>query len=186
MQLYILTLDEVALIDSMQGLIVCDYGLGYIGTDPMALQNSQEHVDMLGGYDASRIVDFDPETHEWARQLAAKKQQRIRQIDKRTRELVTAGLEVAPGKVVSTSLEGHQNLQDLAILTLMGQDIFPQGVSTQDGGEYIITDTTDFNRILNLMVPHKLGKLDGGRELRKGILAAADTPALDLVVDTRS
>lgn len=186
MQLYILTLDEVALIDAMQGLIVCDYGLGYIGVDPTALQNSQEHVDVLGGYDSGRVVSFDPEAQERAVHLASKKQRRIRQIDQRTSELVTAGLEAAPGKFVSTTLEAQQNLHDLAILVLMGQDPFPQGVSTNDGDQYIISDMTDFNRIVGLMLTHKLTPLNTGRQLRQDVIAAVDEDALDLVMDTRN
>lgn len=186
MQLYILTLDEVALIDAMQGLIVCDYGLGYIGVDPTALQNSQEHVDVLGGYDSGRVVSFDPEAQERAVHLASKKQRRIRQIDQRTSELVTAGLEAAPGKFVSTTLEAQQNLHDLAILVLMGQDPFPQGVSTNDGDQYIISDMTDFNRIVGLMLTHKLTPLNAGRQLRQDVIAAVDEDALDLVMDTRN
>jgi hypothetical protein len=185
MQLYILTLDEVALIDAMQGLIVCDHGSGYIGVDPTALQNSQVHVDVLGGYDAERVVDFDREAHKVAVHLKTKKQKRIRQIDNRTSVLVTAGLEVAPGKYVSTSLEAQLNLHDLAILVLMGQDPFPQGVSTNDSGQYIITDLADFSRVVGLMQPHKLTPLNQGRQLRQDILDAADEDSLDLVVDTR-
>jgi hypothetical protein len=185
MQLYILTLDEVALIDSMQGLIVCDYGLGYIGANPTALQNSQAHVDALGGYDSGRVVSFDPEVQERAVHLSHKKRGRIRQIDKRTSALVTAGLEVTPGKFVSTTLEAQVNLHDLAILVLMGQDPFPQGVSCTDGDQYIIVDMDDFNRIIGLMLPHKLGPLNAGRQLRQDIIAAANDDALDLVVDTR-
>jgi hypothetical protein len=186
MQLYILTLDEVALIDATQGLIVCDYGLGYIGVDPMALQASQAHVDVLGGYDAERIVSFDPEAQEVAVHLWANKQRCLQVIDQRTRELVTAGLEVAPGQVLSTSLEGHQNLQDLLLLLILGQDPFPQGVSTLDGGEYMIADADDFNRIVGLMQVHKLGYLDTGRQLRKDALDAVDMAALDLVLDARN
>ena len=186
MQLYILMLDEVALIDSMQGLIVCDHGLGYIGVDPMALQNSQDHVDALGGYDSGRVVSFDPEVQERAVRLAVKKQKRMRQIDKRSAQLVTAGLEVSPGKFASTTLEAQQNLHDLAILVLMGQDPFPQGVSTNDGDQYIVADLADFNRIVGLMLSHKLTPLNAGRQLRQNIIAAANEDALDLVVDTRS
>jgi hypothetical protein len=186
MQLYILTLDEVALIDSMQGLIVCDHGLGYIGVDPTALQNSQAHVDALGEYDAERVVSFEPEVQERAVHLARKKQGRFRQIDKRTSALVTAGMEVTPGKFVSTTMEAQQNLHDLAILVLMGQDPFPQGVSTNDGDQYVITDLEDFDRIVGLMLTHKLTPLNAGRQLRQDVIAAADEDTLDLVVDTRS
>jgi hypothetical protein len=185
MQLYILTLDEVALIDSMQGLIVCDYGLGYIGVDPTALQNSQAHVDALGGLDSGRLVSFDPEVQERAVHLASKKQRRFRQIDERTAAMVLAGLEVSPGKFVSTSLAAQVNLHDLAILVLLGQDPFPQGVSCTDGDQYIIVDMDDFNRIVGLMLPHKLGPLNAGRQLRQDVIAAANDEALDLVVDTR-
>ncbi len=52
MQLYILTSDEVTLINSMQGLIVCEYGRGYIGVDPTYLQGSSPHLTALGGYGA--------------------------------------------------------------------------------------------------------------------------------------
>ncbi|MHC4301981.1 MAG: DUF4376 domain-containing protein [Planctomycetota bacterium] len=170
----------------MQGLIVCDHGLGYIGVDPTALQNSQAHVDVLGGYDAGKVVSFDPEAQETAVNLALKKQKRITQIDKRSAELVTAGMEAAPGKVVSTTLEAQQNLHDLAILVLLGQDPFPQGVSTIDGDQYTIVDTADFNRIVSLMLAHKLTPLDAGRQLRQDVIAAVDEDALDLVVDTRN
>ena len=186
MQLYILTPDEVALIDSMQGLIVCDYGLGYIGVDPTALQNSQDHVDALGEYDSEQVVSFDPEVHERTVRLKVKKQKRFRQIDERTAALVTAGLEAATGKFISTTLEAQQNLHDLAILVLMGQDPFPQGVSTNDGDQYVIADLADFNRIVGLMVTHKLTPLNAGRQLRQDVIAAVDEDALDLVVDTRS
>jgi hypothetical protein len=43
----------------------------------------------------------------------------------------------------------------------------------------------DFNRIVGLMMAHKLTPLNAGRQLRQDIIAAANDDALDLVVDTR-
>ena len=86
-----------------------------------------------------------------ATNLAAAKTRKCAEIDARSGVLVTSGLEVASGKVISTSMAATQNLQDIALSITLNNATFPQNVSTLDGGVYSIADVADFVRIAGLL-----------------------------------
>lgn len=122
-----------------------------------------------------------------AAQLAAAKAAKIAQIDARSSQIVTGGITVAPGKVLSTSLAATQNLQDLAIGASMPDVIeFPQDVSTTDGGSYTIADLADLLRIAGLLRDHKLATLGAGRALRASVLACTTLAEVDAITDGRT
>lgn len=140
-------------------------------TDPQPTQ------DQLAEWEAA------PEYTAWLLEQA--KRRKMAAIDARSEELVTAGLTVAPEVTVSTSLAATQNLQDLTIGYQLGMTVFPQAVSTIDGGEYEIPDAADLARIAGLVKQHKTSILDAGRNLRAQVLAATTIDELHAVEDTR-
>ena len=148
----------------------------------------------LAGIDPSRwIVDGDavrgPTTEEQAAfdaaDLHAAKAVRIVEIDARTAAIITSGLEVATGKVISTSLQSTQNLQDIVLGRSMGLIDFPQDISTLDGGHYTITDLGDFVRVATLLRNFKTDILSAGRALRASVLSAESLAAVAAVEYSR-
>src|SRR5690606_25230576 len=123
--------------------------------------------------------------HEAAWWLDTAKRRAIEEIDARSRELLTAGLEVAPGKVISTSDHAQRNLLMLSVGVQVGSITLPQGVSTIDGGEYVITDANDLKRIQDLWTQRMTGVLDAGRALRQQVIAAETVDEVDAVKDER-
>lgn len=120
-----------------------------------------------------------------AAELPAAKAARMAEIDARTAEIVTSGLEVATGKVISTSLASTQNLQDIVLGRSMGLIDFPQQISTLDGGHYTITDLGDFVRVATLLRNFKTDALSAGRALRAAVLDAATLAEVAAVEDSR-
>src|SRR5690606_18290355 len=105
------------------------------------LQDWIVSIDGSGPYithwDAKAIRAPDPTPNEllpnedaWRRDTA--KQAKIAAIDARSEKLLTAGLEVAEGKVISTSDRGQRKLLQLAFGVQVGSATLPQGVSTID------------------------------------------------------
>lgn len=113
------------------------------------------------------------------------KRQRIAEIDARSQKIVTAGVEVAPGKVVGTSLAATQNLQNLVLGYQLGIVHLPQDISTIDGGSYTLGTGPELVRVAGVMATHQRSALDAGRSLRAAVLSAANKAALDAIVDYR-
>lgn len=120
-----------------------------------------------------------------AAELEAAKLSKMAAIDARTAEIITSGIEVATGKVISTSLQSTQNLQDLVLGRSMGLIDFPQDVSTLDGGRYTITDLGDFVRVATLLRNFKSDTLATGRALRAVVLACSTIAEVNAVEDSR-
>jgi hypothetical protein len=117
--------------------------------------------------------------------LAAAKHAKMEAIDARTREIVTSGCEVAAGKIVGTTLESTQNLQNLVLGVQLGTVDLPQDISTIDGGAYTITGSADLVRVAGLLTRHQRSALDRGRALRAQVLAADSLDAVAMVEDAR-
>lgn len=113
------------------------------------------------------------------------RRQRIAEIDGRSQEIVTAGVEVAAGKVVGTSLAATQNLQNLVLGYQLGIVHLPQDISTIDGGSYTLGTGPELVRVAGVMASHQRSALDAGRSLRAAILNAATKAELDAIVDYR-
>lgn len=121
---------------------------------------------------------------ETSRLLAAKAE-RIAAIDAKTASMVTSGVEVAPGRRVSTSLAATQNLQNLVLGVNLGVADLPQDISTVDGGCYTIVNTADMVRVAGVLAIHQRAALNAGRRLRTQVLAATTQAELDAIVDDR-
>lgn len=117
--------------------------------------------------------------------LEQAKAAKIEAIDARSRELLTAGLDVDEGTLISTSLEAQSNLVQLIIGVQSGLTTLPQGISTIDGGEYQIADGTDLMRVAGLWGSRKKEILDAGRALRLAVLAAETVEAVEAIEDDR-
>lgn len=144
----------------------------------------------IAHWDATAIGAPEPTVqellaHEGAWRLDTAKRRAIEAIDARSRELLTAGLEVAPGKVISTSDHAQRNLLMLSVGVQVGSITLPQGVSTIDGGEYVITDANDLKRIQDLWTQRMTSVLDAGRALRQQVIAAETVDEVDAVKDER-
>lgn len=170
--------------------LVPDDGTGNLGPD--YIRNPD--LSAVIGIPASRwVIDGDnvvpPSEAEQAvfdaADLVAAKTAKITAIDARTAEILVAGLTVAPGKVISTSLQATQNLQDIALGRSMGLLDFPQDISTRDGGSYTITDLGDFARVAALLRDFKTNALLAGRLLRADVLNAETIAVILEIVDTR-
>lgn len=120
---------------------------------------------------------------EW--RLDTAKRAKIAAIDARSHELLTAGLEVADGKTISTSDHAQRNLLMLSVGVQVGSTTLPQGISTIDGGEYVITDASDLTRIQDLWTQRMTSVLDAGRALRLAVLAAETVEAVEAITDDR-
>lgn len=139
------------------------------------------------------VVDGDtvraPNEAEAAARLAAKlaaaKVAKMSAIDTRTAILVTQGVTVATGKVISTSLAATQNLQNLWIGFQQGIITMPKTISTADGGTYAITDNTDLIRIAGLLRDHQVQYLESGQSLRAQVLACTTLAEVAAVEDLR-
>jgi hypothetical protein len=118
-------------------------------------------------------------------ELGRRKKLACEAIDARSEQLLTAGLAVAEGKVISTSDRAQRNLLQLAFGVQAGSATLPQGVATIDEGEYTITDATDLKRIQDLWHQRSTSVLDAGRALKMAVLAAESIEAIDAVVDER-
>ena len=119
-------------------------------------------------------------------ELLAAKESRIAAINAKTAALVTAGIEVESGKVISTSIAASQNLQDIAISISLGMPSpFPQKISTLDEGVYEIQDAADFARIASLIKSQKKTIMEAGQDLRLQVLAATTLAEVDAVEDSR-
>lgn len=130
--------------------------------------------------DAGEIAAFD------AADLAAAKEAKINAINAKTAALVTAGIEVASGKVISTSIAALQNFQDIAISISLGMPSpFPQRISTLDEGVYEIQDLADFARIAALIKAQKKTIMEAGQDLRAQVLAADSIASVNAVEDSR-
>ena len=123
--------------------------------------------------------------HEDEWRLDTAKAAKIAAINARSRELLTAGLEVAEGAVISTSEAAQRNLLMLSVGVQVGSTTLPQGVSTVDGGEYVITDANDLKRIQDLWTQRMTSVLDAGRALRQQVIAADTVDEVDAIVDDR-
>ena len=120
-----------------------------------------------------------------AADLAAAKSAKMTAIDERTSQLVTAGVEVATGKTISTSLAATQNLQNLWIGFQQGIITLPKAISTTDGGVYVVTDNADLIRIAGVLRDFQLGILTAGQTLRASVAACTSVAEVDAVEDTR-
>lgn len=135
--------------------------------------------------DAVRAPNEAEAAARLAAKLAAAKVEKVTAIDSRTAALLVGGIVVASGKTISTTLAATQNLQDLALGHMLGVVLFPQQVSTIDGGSYTITDAADLLRIAALLRDHKLNVLGSGRTLRAQVLACTTLAEVAAVEDLR-
>lgn len=121
------------------------------------------------------------------RDLDAERAVKIEAIDARSAALLLAGFPLPDGRRISTSLAAQQNLQDLMIAIHSAvPNVLPQGISTTDGGEYLIRDTKQLTALVGQYRAWKLQILDCGRKLRAEVLAAKSLTALDAVADSRT
>lgn len=120
-----------------------------------------------------------------AADLQAAKVAKMAAIDARTAVLVTAGVQVATGKIISTSVAATQNLQNLWIGFQQGIVTLPKSISTTDGGTYTIVDNADLIRIAALLRDFQLNILEGGQDLRADVLACNTVAEVDAVEDAR-
>lgn len=148
--------------------------------------------DDYGGYrppDGWELVPVEQLPAGWTRydprDLDVERAAKITAIDARSAALIVAGLPMSDGSRISTSLPASQNLQDLLLGMLAGETMFPQGVSTLDGGEYVIRDVQQLLALVQAFRAWKLGILDAGRALRLRAIAAITIQELDGVVDER-
>lgn len=189
MELYTLTDAEITVITGVNEtkrdkmLIVCQHG-EHIGVDPSAVLDP-DFSDYNLEYDASRVVSFDPEELERARELTAARLEKIEQIDNKTHNLLVSGIEVAEGKTISTSERAHANLQDLMLTVISGVAVFPQRVSTIDNSSYTITDYEDFHRIVGLIQARKLSILNSGIDLKALVNNATTVEEIESIDDNR-
>jgi|GEM_PF-6208727 len=149
-----------------------------------------EPVVQIAHWDEQAIGSPKPNEQELLAQadtviLEQAKAAKIEAIDARSEYLLTAGLEVADGAVISTSEAAQRNLLMLSVGVQMGSITLPQGVSTVDGGEYVITDANDLKRIQDLWTQRMTSVLDAGRALRQQVIAAATVDEVDAIVDAR-
>ena len=135
--------------------------------------------DTVRGPNPQEAAAFD------AADLQAAKRAKIAAIDARTSEIVQSGVEVAPGKIVGTTLPATQNLQNLVLGVNLGTLDLPQDISTVDGGSYTITGSGDLVRVAGLLTAHQRAALDTGRALRAQVLAATSIDAVAAVEDIR-
>lgn len=173
----ILPSDRVAALD--QALRAAGIPIIGVSGDPpeatieFAAEATQQHRD-----DAAAIQAAFP--------LTDAKRRAIEAIDARSEKLLTAGLEVATGKVISTSLPAQQNLTQLVVGVQGGLTTLPQGISTIDGGEYIIADAQDLSRVARLWADRLTTVLDAGRALRLAVLAAESVEEVAAITDART
>lgn len=150
-----------------------------------------EPVVQIAHWDEQAIGSPKPTEQELLAQadtvrLEQAKADKIAAIDARSEHLLTAGLEVAEGKVISTSPTAQHNLTDLVVGVQTGLTGLPQGISTVDGDQYIITDETDLMRIASMWLARKQEVLDAGRALRIQVLQAETLQEVEAVTDTRT
>lgn len=122
---------------------------------------------------------------EWTVSLDEHKQERIDEIDARSRELISQGLEVAPGVRISLSIPAQTNLQGIAIKRLLGEPYVPQPVSRLDGRTHTITDESELFRLARLMGARIKAVYEVGQDLRAAVLDAPTHEAVDAIKDTR-
>ena len=120
-----------------------------------------------------------------AAELTAAKVAKMAAIDANTATLVSAGVSVATGKTISTSLAATQNLQNLWIGFQQGIVTLPKSISTTDGGTYTITDNADLIRIAALLRDFQLTIIEAGQSLRADVLAATTLAGVAAVEDSR-
>jgi hypothetical protein len=192
MNLYSLTKAEMDIINEMNDgrsgaiMVVSDFGVAAgLSADDIQKPEYAEYLDALGGYDQSKVVSIDPEQLERDTLLDYNKKAKAKEIDARSAEIITAGVEVVRGKSLSTSTAAYQNLQDLMLANIAGILTFPVSVSTLDGMEYEIKDSKDFGRLVGLIQNMKMTVLGQGRALRMAALRATTQEELDTVVDKR-
>lgn len=118
-------------------------------------------------------------------ELTAAKVAKMAAIDAKTATLVSAGVSVATGKTISTSLAATQNIQNLWIGFQQGIVTLPKSISTIDGGTYTIADNADLIRIAALLRDFQLTILEAGQALRADVLAATTLAGVAAVEDSR-
>lgn len=160
----------------MDTVIVRDDGLG---EGPYIAHWDEQAI----GAPQPTVAEVLAHEDEW--RLDTAKQAKLAAIDARSEKLLTAGLEVAEGKVISTSDRAQRNLLMLAVGVQVGSATLPQGVATIDEGEYTITDATDLKRIQDLWHQRMTSVLDAGRGLKIAVLAAATVEDVAAIVDER-
>lgn len=117
--------------------------------------------------------------------LSALRNEKFKQIDARTTELILSGF-THNDKVFSTS-QGAQNKWS-AIMTLLslGQVTFPLEVSTKDDTEpYLIQDATELATMYGTMV--ETGKVhhDSGEALKAQVRSASTVAEVQVIIDPR-
>lgn len=117
--------------------------------------------------------------------LVQAKRRAIDAIDARSQELLMAGLEVADGVHISTSLAAQQNLTQLLVAYQAGLPVLPRKITTLEGGEYTIADADDLLRIGAMWDELSARVLDAGRGLKIAVLAAATVEDVAAIVDER-
>lgn len=137
-----------------------------------AAEATQQHRD-----DADAIQAAFP--------LVEAKRRAIEAIDARSEKLLTAGLEVAEGVHISTSLVAQQNLTQLLVAHQAGLPVLPRKVTTLEGGEYTIADADDLLRIGAMWDERSSSVLDAGRALKIAVQAAESVEAVNAIVDDR-
>ena len=117
--------------------------------------------------------------------LEAARREKLAAIDARTRSLFARGLSVDAGAPISLSEAAQINFLSMDALVRDGFSRWPRGWSRQDGGEYLIQDLADWQRLKALYVQRVAGVQDAGRALRGQVLAAETLEQINAVTDTR-
>lgn len=139
------------------------------------------------------VIDGDlvraPTSEEAAEQdearLAAAKSAKIAAIDARVPALLASGVRVN-GESISCSANAQQNLLALAVGRLTGRTQFPLGLSTTSGGEHVVEDQAELDRLSDLVWTRVHSLLAQGRSLRLAVLAAETIAEVDEVEDLRT
>ena len=117
-------------------------------------------------------------------ELEVVKVAKIAEIDVRTQALLAIGVKIND-KSISCSLAAQHNLNALTVGLMIGRTKFPRGISTIDGGEYIISDQDEFGIISKLVWDRVSLILDQGRALRLQILSKSTIDEVNAVNDSR-
>jgi len=110
------------------------------------------------------------------------KQAKIRDLANGTSHLMADGFEF-DGHTFSLSQSDMGDWSWLAIYDSLGKLTFPRGVSTKDGGEYIIPTKRAFSQWCDAGIGKVLAIKDGERALRVAVLAAVDEAGVEAAVD---
>ena len=112
------------------------------------------------------------------------KLRKIREFQKRTRELMDEGF-LFDGKVFPLDRDILGDWAWLAIYDILGKLEFPRDVSTKDFGSYTISSKQVFSDWCDAGLATASAYRDGERTLRVAVLAAVDEAGVDTVVDER-